>query len=341
MDGIALCLSGGGYRAMLFHLGVLWRLNDLAYLGKLDRISSVSGGSLTAAVLGMHWNRLGVTANAPAPGFPAVVDDVRRMAAVTVDIGAVLKGLFGPGTISGRVCAAYDKILFHGATLRDLPDTPRFVIDATSVQSAALFRFSKPYARDWREAGIPNPRIPLAVAVAASSAFPPLLSPLVLQPAKYGCASACPKKIFLTDGGVYDNLALESAWKECRVILVSDAGGHAAVEPQPHRDWARHAWRVLEIIDDQVRSLRTLAVIEAFARGERSGAYFGIRAGIHDYGLPNALAGIRTRLKALAPAQQEGLINWGYAVCDAAMRAHVDRSLPAAAHFPYPSGLRS
>ena len=41
----ALCLSGGGYRAMLFHLGTLWRLNDGALLRIRDRISSVSGGS--------------------------------------------------------------------------------------------------------------------------------------------------------------------------------------------------------------------------------------------------------------------------------------------------------
>ena len=45
-QGIALCLSGGGYRAMLFHLGTLWRLNELGYLPKLDRVSSVSGGSI-------------------------------------------------------------------------------------------------------------------------------------------------------------------------------------------------------------------------------------------------------------------------------------------------------
>jgi len=53
---IALCLSGGGYRAMLFHMGVLWRLQELGYLnatqsaphavnlGPLGRVSSVSGG---------------------------------------------------------------------------------------------------------------------------------------------------------------------------------------------------------------------------------------------------------------------------------------------------------
>jgi NTE family protein len=36
--GIALCLSGGGYRAMLFHLGALRRLNEPAYLPKLNRV---------------------------------------------------------------------------------------------------------------------------------------------------------------------------------------------------------------------------------------------------------------------------------------------------------------
>ena len=37
-DGIGLCLSGGGFRAMLFHLGALFRLNELGLLGKLDRV---------------------------------------------------------------------------------------------------------------------------------------------------------------------------------------------------------------------------------------------------------------------------------------------------------------
>jgi NTE family protein len=49
--GIALCLSGGGYRAMLFHVGALLRLNELGLLLSLDRVSSVSGGSITAALL--------------------------------------------------------------------------------------------------------------------------------------------------------------------------------------------------------------------------------------------------------------------------------------------------
>ena len=54
--GIALCLSGGGYRAMIFHLGALWRLNQLGFLKNLSRVSSVSGGSITAggSAVGHH-----------------------------------------------------------------------------------------------------------------------------------------------------------------------------------------------------------------------------------------------------------------------------------------------
>jgi len=49
--GIALCLSGGGYRAILFHLGALRRLNELNILSKVSTISSVSGGSILAGFL--------------------------------------------------------------------------------------------------------------------------------------------------------------------------------------------------------------------------------------------------------------------------------------------------
>src|SRR5207302_2179479 len=71
--GIGLCLSGGGYRAMLFHLGALWRLNELGYLPKLARVSSVSGGSITAGVLGMHWKKLAFDGAGVSPHFTEIV----------------------------------------------------------------------------------------------------------------------------------------------------------------------------------------------------------------------------------------------------------------------------
>ena len=49
--GIGLCLSGGRFRASLFHLGALRRLNERGILARKDfrTIASVSGGSITAA----------------------------------------------------------------------------------------------------------------------------------------------------------------------------------------------------------------------------------------------------------------------------------------------------
>src|SRR5438046_6052551 len=52
--GIALCLSGGGFRAALFHLGALRRLNELGVLPSISTISSVSGGSIISAHLADH-----------------------------------------------------------------------------------------------------------------------------------------------------------------------------------------------------------------------------------------------------------------------------------------------
>src|SRR5437667_12269541 len=86
-DGVALCLSGGGYRAMLFHLGALWRINELGYLQKLDRISSVSGGSITSGALAMHWATLDFDpSSGVARAFDArVVPPLRTMASATID----------------------------------------------------------------------------------------------------------------------------------------------------------------------------------------------------------------------------------------------------------------
>lgn len=355
--GIALCLSGGGYRAMLFHVGVLWRLYETGLLGRLDRVSSVSGGSITAAVLGLVWERIQPKASPNRTRFEEhIVAPIRRLAGETIDAWGIVGGLLLPGTISDKIQASYRKYLFGDSTLQDLPDSPRFVINATNVQSGALWRFSKPYMRDYRVGMFKEPRISLATAVAASSAFPPILSPLVmeLQPDGFTPASGEDlqrepfiSRVVLSDGGVYDNLGLETAWKRYETVLVSDAGGKLQPEGEPKEDWARHAYRVLDLIDNQVRSLRKRQLIQSYRDGVRKGAYWGIRTDLADYGLPDSLecayektqhlAEIPTRLKRLDAQLQERLINWGYAVCDAAIRKHMDSSAPPPTGFPYPT----
>jgi len=178
---MALCLSGGGYRAMLFHLGSLWQLNETGILKSLQRISCVSGGDITAGLLGLKWQQLGFDSAGVATQFHAeVVEPLRRMAGKTLDEWSVLSGILLPGvSVSDQVAASYRRHLFGDATLQDLPDDPpRFVINATNVQSGALWRFMKPAMRDYRVGEVRRPTVPLAVAVAASSAFPPVLSPM-------------------------------------------------------------------------------------------------------------------------------------------------------------------
>jgi NTE family protein len=354
--GMALALSGGGYRAMLFHTGVLWRLHDARLLGELQRISSVSGGSIVSALLGLRWRSV-VGADATPDAFVReIVTPIRALAHVNIDATAIGKGALLPGTISDYVARAYAKHLFGDATLQDLPDDPpRFVINASNVQSGALWRFSKPYMRDYLVGKVSRPTVRLADAVAASSAFPPFLSParlpasvLRFDPPTEGEPLHRPPfttDVVLTDGGVYDNLGLETIWKNYDTLLVSDAGQKTAAEESPDSDWPRHAKRILDIVDNQVRSLRKRQLIGAFRAGLRKGAYWGIRTDIGDYGTPGlpcpvertrALAAVATRLADTDDVTQERLINWGYAICDTALRTHVVPALPPATAFPYP-----
>ena len=355
-DGLGLCLSGGGYRAMLYHLGSLWRLSDAGFLGRLDRVSSVSGGSITAAVLGQNWSELGFDGRGVAEGYEEhVVGPVRELASRTVDEGAIAFGILTPDTIGERVAAALRKHLFGERTLQDLPDSPRFVINATNLASGVLWRFSRPYMADYRVGTIGSPSIALAEAVAASAAFPPVLSPFVLeledQPWETvdGNELTGPEyreRVVLADGGVYDNLGLETVWKRCLTVLVSDGGGRLAEDPDPPADWPRQSIRVLKVIDNQVRDLRKRQIHDAYGSGARLGAYWGIRSEIDDFGCPDplpcpadrtlALAELPTRLRALDDPLQERLINWGFAACDAAIRTRLDPDLGAPAAFPYP-----
>ena len=333
----------------------LWRLNEVGLLTRVSRVSSVSGGSITAAALAVHWRAFSVD---PAGRWPDVVAAVRGVAGHTIDVWAVLVGLLPFATVSGRVAAAYDKFLCRGKTLQDLPDEgtaagqgPMFVFNSTSVQTGVLWRFSKQYMGDYKVGLIRNPGLSLAKAVAASSAFPPVLSPATLRvnpddfdPATRGPLFKDPynRRVLMTDGGVYDNLGLETAFKRYRTLLVSDGGQKADDVPRPHADWVRQGLRVVGLIQNQVGSLRKRQLIDAYERtGQdcRTGTYWGIGSHFADYQVSDplgagrvdsaALAAIGTRLAALSDTLQERLINWGYAICDAGLRKHFGPALQA------------
>lgn len=352
-----LALSGGGFRATLFHLGALWRMNELGLLGDIDRVTSVSGGSILAGYLGYKWRELQFN-NGVATNFDQLIGPpIQKFCSETIDSWAILKGKIDPfHNAADYVAKAYNKKLFKGATLRALPDDdaregPRFIIYATNMQSGVSFRFSRPYIADYR-IGLnrKTSTIRLADAVAASSAFPPLLTPKVLKtkpgdweqdpdPKKRGDLwpnEDFRRKIYLTDGGVYDNMGLEAIFETYDPVFASAAGAPFSKEPM---SWAAThteigaGLRATGILTEQTRALRRRMLMRRYIVDKIGGAYWNIASTIASYKLADpiiednnitkSMQFVRTRLDSFKPEEQGHLINWGYAITDTALRKWV------------------
>lgn len=362
-DDVGLGLSGGGFRAMLFHAGALWRLNQSGVLENLDRISSVSGGSITSALLGLRWKELDFVDGVARKYRDLVVTPLMEFASETIDIGSALRGVFLPGSVSSRISSKYQH-LYGEATLQDLPgggEGPRFVINATNLQSGVLWRFSRPYMADYKVGMVRNPDVSLADAVAASSAFPPFLSPFMLKVKKSAFTEQSKtwslakrlqgKKVTLSDGGVYDNLGLQTIFDRYDTVLVSDGGAPFDVQDRVAKNWLMHTVRVLLTVQRQVGALRKSQLIEAYQLDEdnelhRFGTYWGIGSWVASYELDDPIeidqavaddiAAIPTRLGKLTDKQQKQLINWGYVICDTAIRKWVLTDAEKPDRLPFP-----
>jgi NTE family protein len=361
--GVALCLSGGGSRAMLYHAGSILRLAEVGELAKLRCISSVSGGSITAGALASVWARHG-----GAPSSAIVRDEVigplLELSSKFVDIPAFIVGSLLPGSSPGREFAkALDQHLLHGLKLGTLPDTPEFVFNATNLGTGVLWRFSKAFVGDYQVGGGARPALRVADAVAASSAFPPFFAPFTIRfratdrwesgALPVARAAAFRRTANLGDGGIYDNLGLETAWKRFARVYVSDGGGTYKLDPRPHGDFFRLTIRVTETIDHQVRSLRLRQVVEGYKRGKRgesggrTGALWAIRTPYEDYpdrspritapaGHTEELSRVGTHMRGLESVIAHRLVNWGYAITDAALRSYVQDVTLDEPSLPFP-----
>ncbi|MEZ5318329.1 MAG: patatin-like phospholipase family protein [Vicinamibacterales bacterium] len=149
---IGVALSGGGFRAALFHLGVLRRVAELGWLPRIDAISGVSGGSIVAAFAALRWGEMlddGGDAEAfqkhIASPFINVVatrsfirewlvraagQGMRRALDPAYSRTAALGDIFGEHLYQHRVCA-------------DLPATPYTILNATSLISVRAWRFTR------------------------------------------------------------------------------------------------------------------------------------------------------------------------------------------------------
>lgn len=360
-SGWALCLSGGGYRAALFHLGALRRLNECGLLGRLDMVSSVSGGSILAA----HLAR--VLSPWPAAG-DVVRDWDERVAApfaafcrCDIRTPALFRSLrhpwrlFTSGLDAEALEAAY-RTLLTAQALRDLPERPRFVFCATELLTATLWRFERDGMGSWRTSRVkPQHGDTVARAVAASSCFPPLFAPMAPVPETGrfdevdigGRRAPVPgTHLQLSDGGLYDNLGLEPAIKRHAVLLLSDGG--APFDFVRARGLFAQGKRLFDVVSKQVANLRWQEFFRLRSAGEIAGGYWALSdaqpgAGGADgrYSADFArdvIATIRTDLNHFTATEAGVLENHGYWQCDATLRKQppaLDLRLPAA-RSPHP-----
>lgn len=327
---------------MLYHVGSLRRLNEFGLLGATSRISSVSGGSITSAVLATRWSNLRWNSEGVVINFDVVERPIYDLAGRTIDIRSGLISLIPFRSAAHALAGAYRRLLFGVASLQDLPEKPRFTFNTTNLVTGKLFRWSKEYAADYEAGSIFAPEVAIADVVAASSAFPPFLSPMTLRVpgtlVDHGTREPVvdpPARLTLTDGGVYDNLGLQSV-ESFHTVLVSDGGAPFDYNPRLHSNWLSQSMRTTFVIDAQVRALRCRHLVEEFHRGERLGALWTIATPPDRYpvsGKPTVsdnsvrqLAAIPTRLASLPENTRKRLINWGYVSADAAVRSYVEPS---------------
>jgi NTE family protein len=358
-DGIGLALSGGGYKAAAYHLGGLIRLNELGLLPKIDRISSVSGGSIAAGYLGLKWNTLTFDAKGVDSDFHSkIVAPLQDfLTNVNIDIPQGILGLLLPFQSAGdRVADAYARKLFGKATLQDLPkagEGPRFVLLATNYELNSLWRFAQPYAADYRVGRIDLPKFQLARIVAASSAFPPFFCPLKLDlkghtlvptPGADRSTGRFAKEAVLCDGGIYDNMGLEPIVKRYGTLLVSNAGNDFEEDEAP-TNWASLMLRIISMMHRQAENNRQRPLMILGRAGARKIAYWPLRNDHDNYPVksPTAVSDAdreaaqeeKVRLWSLGEKAFRRLVNHGYQLCDAATRSYLDPTSPPTSKLPF------
>ena len=204
------------------------------------------------------------------------MEPVRRLAGKTIDVPAIAIGILRPAPSAIRPPARSNDTPSKRRRCRTCPTTA-FIFNATNLQSAVLWRFSKPYMRDYRVGEVQDPPVPLATAVAASAAFPPFLSPVQLeleeQDYTRGADPICSALPSQPDQPSRTEALRQpgprNSLEAYQTILISDGGGRIGGKADVKRDWPRHAHRVLNVIDSQVRALRKRQAIEGFRAGRR------------------------------------------------------------------------
>ncbi len=263
-ERIALALSGGGSRAMAFHLGCLRALHDLGILQRVSTMSAVSGGSVIAGIYCSHPGDFAA--------FERRVRDVLSHGFLGPAVRTALTTDEGMRAIVTRVLLAVDRTsafivrralaavrsrpkwgwlrtspvlrqssrttilrrtfskMYGGAKLTDLrSDRPRLVIVACELRAKAAFYFTADRLHCWRYGSSGSEGVELADAVAASAAYPAALPAIETNMLFEKSGRTERHRVTLTDGGVYDNLGLAPFWPGRDPTISLDTGSHQRI----------------------------------------------------------------------------------------------------------------
>lgn len=292
---LALALSGGGFRATVFHLGVLSRLAHEGRLEEVNFLSTVSGGTLCTGLVFAQNDFQWPTSQAY---LDEVLPEVRRLM-TTYDLqrAMIVRALIAIWEIFDTRADDLSALMRERwgvtASLRDLPREPRWLINATCYETGKNWRFERFRMGDYLFGYTYDTDLPLSDAMAASAAFPAGIGPLEIEAGNHSWFKYLDRPatdmtmedpeeqrkrktepvdppfstVHLWDGGVYDNQGLEglhnfaTGWRDkVEFLLVSDASGVPGMER--YQRGVKALLRLATgIMKDQVRALRARAVV--------------------------------------------------------------------------------
>jgi predicted acylesterase/phospholipase RssA len=252
---IGLTLSGGGFRATLFHLGVIQYLRKANLLPAVRHITAVSGGSIIAAHVAMNWDRYSGSDEQFKTVSQELIDftqlGVREhiitwLPAIWV-VRFLRKITFRKSTYnqSSLLSKMYAEYLFKKATNgtlkihQTMPDVALASTNLSRPENLVTFSATGVTLHGPEGCEIKTQAISLAHAVTASSAFPLLFPAISIDNSMLGQSSGklTPSPQYLSDGGIFDNYGIRALYEIRRgkpafdLLIVSDAGARAEWEP--------------------------------------------------------------------------------------------------------------
>ncbi|MFM7205554.1 MAG: patatin-like phospholipase family protein [Planctomycetaceae bacterium] len=363
MSKIGLALSGGGFRATLYHLGVIRYLRDCKALDLVGDIAAVSGGSILAAHLVLNWHRYTGDDDAFAEAAREIIGfvqhDVRNRIVRRLPLLFPIR-LFGkltgwhaaaftPNALLER---AYRRFLYGDRRLFELPEQPALHMLSTNVSDGVMAVFDREglHIQKRAEGGddpfhhVAGQTASIAKVVSASSAFPGFFPPVEITAADLGVHEGQFPTESFTDGGVYDNLGIRAfAWltahrgRTYQRVIVSDAGKPFQILGNAPLGFIAQSIRATDILWDRVWQLER----ENF--GERNGYHFmPVTLVVDPYEDPHALhpvvqaevSSIRTDLDRFSDLEVNALVAHGYEVARSLHRQIGAKALKAVHEGP-------